>query len=107
MVSDVVYRLFDLVEPSTEHMEGGDESLQQATRNGASLPASGVYRPTVYWPALYRLGRSALIEVHYSELRPIGLPAEGLPVQSRGSNRVSMVTFHPIYRPMMYQLRIY
>jgi hypothetical protein len=39
MVSGVVYRLFDLVELSTERMEGRGESLEQATRNGVSLPA--------------------------------------------------------------------
>jgi len=45
MVSGIVYRLFSLVGLCTERMKGRDESLEQATRNGVSLPANEVYRP--------------------------------------------------------------
>jgi hypothetical protein len=44
-VSGVIYRLYDLAELCTEFMEGGDESLEQTTRNDVSLPANRVYRP--------------------------------------------------------------
>jgi hypothetical protein len=50
MVSSVVYWLFGLVGPSAESVEGGDKSLEQARRNGVSLPANEVYRLRVYRP---------------------------------------------------------
>ena len=55
MVSSVVYWLFGLVGLCAESVENGDESLEQATRNGVSLPANEVYRLRVYRPIVYRL----------------------------------------------------
>jgi hypothetical protein len=68
MVSCVVYRLLDLVELFMNHMgSGGDESLEQATRNSVSLPANGVYRPRVYRPMIYWLSvpvQNLLVRTH-------------------------------------------
>jgi hypothetical protein len=58
MVSSVVYSLFGLVGLSAESVEGGDESLEQATQNGVSLPANEVYRLRIYRPRVYRPIRS-------------------------------------------------
>jgi len=53
-------------------MEGGDESLEQATRNGVGLPASGVYRLRVYWPRVYRSKADASIDTVYRPPRATG-----------------------------------
>ena len=67
-------------------MEGGDDSLEQATRNGVGLPASGVHRPRikpVYHgnvPPVSDSIRNLLAGTHkiYNDLLAEGLLIEGL-----------------------------
>jgi hypothetical protein len=71
MVSGVVYRLFDLIELPTERIEGGDERLEQATRNGVSLPANGVYRPEQRGGIKRFPSNNRMIRLYPSHLRHI------------------------------------